>query len=105
MANDCAGYRPGLRNNEELRHVDYTGKKAGLDVMKKSMSAEFFLADTRDHLLAVLTDGEKHSLHNGGSGDDKQSKTEFSTYHHNHEPSIERYFSPYRESVHKGNDI
>ena len=31
MADDSAGYWAGLRNDEELGHVDYAGKKAGLD--------------------------------------------------------------------------
>jgi hypothetical protein len=31
MADDSAGYWAGLRNDEELGHVDYAGKEAGLD--------------------------------------------------------------------------
>jgi hypothetical protein len=27
------------------------------------------------------------------------------TYHHDHDPSVHRYFGPYRESINEGNDI
>ena len=30
MANDCTGHRSGLRDNEELGHVDYASEKSGL---------------------------------------------------------------------------
>jgi hypothetical protein len=33
VANDCAGYGSGLRNDEELGHVDDAGKEAGLEMM------------------------------------------------------------------------
>ena len=38
MADNCAGYRAGLRDDEELGHIDYAGKEAGLDKMRNQVS-------------------------------------------------------------------
>ena len=36
MADNCAGYWARLRDDEELGHVDYAGKAAGLNTMRNS---------------------------------------------------------------------